>query len=208
MTKKTKETSYTQSTNSQSKTHELPRYLSWGVVILSVVNVLFLVMMIILIGKLESVSKTHAQERNKLFDRTKAEDLSVYEYELETNRALIERISNSFPNETGLLEFINGVEKLKDGGSVTKISFTSKQPLKDDDGYLGIPILIEFKGAWGEILSDIQKIQKLPYVFKPVKLETQQNVFSNNSQEVVTNPDEVEVVFGGFLYVDEKFSKN
>jgi len=191
------------------KNYKIPGYLSLGVIALASVNIIFTFLMFVLLGRLEDVAKEHNLYRNRSLDRTSESDLSVYQYELEASREVTENIARSFPDETGLLEFIDNVERLR-GRSVSKITFASKEPLKDKEGNLGIPIVIEFQGSWGEILSDIREIQNIPYIFKPVKLDSEKQDFVSGELQQMsqTQADEASVSFGGFLYVNEEFSKN
>ena len=58
-----------------------------------------------------------------------------------------------------------------DAGAISKVSFASQKAVTDKTGNYGVPIVIELMGSWDAIDSDLQKIDKLPYLFRPVKVE-------------------------------------
>ncbi|MFC1649311.1 hypothetical protein ACFL2C_01180 [Patescibacteria group bacterium] len=187
----------------------LPNFLTGGVVFLTIINLVFLAIMFVLLGKFESMATKHNELRNKVADRTTTDDLSVLEFELEESYESSDRISDVFPNETGLLEFIDGVERMKNPGTVVGMSFSSKKPVKDRNGNVGIPVIIELEGLWGEILSDIEKTQEIPFMFKPVKLNTERELQIEEDEDgQIIRTNTIFATYGGFLYVDEEFSKN
>ena len=114
-----------------------------------------------------------------------------------TTAEKITRLQTIFPNDTGIVNFVKEIEKLKAGGIVRGISFVSQEAVRDKTKALGIPFVIELEGSWADIDATLTTIQKLPYLFRAVTVET------NINEEGIVN-----YKYGGFLYVDESLAKS
>ena len=109
-------------------------------------------------------------------------------------------LQNLFLNESGLVDFVNAAEKIKSEESALKrVVFASQQAVKDRTGNFGFPVVIELTGTWEAIDRDLQKIDKLPYLFRAANIGIE--------------PSETEAgvlvfKYGVFLYVDDKLGQN
>ncbi len=103
-----------------------------------------------------------------------------------------------FPKDEGLVNFINEIDSLKKQGLVNQFSFASEKPVKDKNGYLVLPIVIQFSGSEAEVNYGLNKILSLPYLFRAINVEISK----------VPNEDKVSLKYGGVLYINEKNNTN
>src|SRR3989344_3239271 len=76
-----------------------------------------------------------------------------------------------------------------------KVAFASQQSVKDRTGNFGIPVVIELTGTWEAIDRDLQKIDKLPFLFRAANISIEPSE---------TDPGVLVFKYGLFLYVDDK----
>jgi hypothetical protein len=126
------------------------------------------------------------------------QDLEVIKKDIEGNSQKADKVLALFPNDEGLVVFVNELDKIKKEGKIVGFSFAAENAIKDKTGNLGIPVLIEINGTWAEIDSDLQKIQRLPFLLRAIEVEAQPA-----EEEGLIN-----FKFGGFLYVGKDFGKN
>ncbi len=163
------------------------------VIFFGVINLLAVVVLLVLLNELP---KKALELKTLVNAGIKAEASSRVNYtdlELQTNKEMIDKISKLFPNDEGLVDFIKFIEGVKAEGVLVNFSFASKEPVRDKTANLGIPVILEFRGSWGQIDNDLQKLQKAPYLFRPITVEAKPHLEENV----------VELMYGGFLYVDE-----
>ncbi|MBN1168627.1 hypothetical protein JXA63_01935 [Candidatus Woesebacteria bacterium] len=126
----------------------------------------------------------------------RSSQVNFADLEIKSNKEKADKIVELFPNEKKFLEFIKIIEeKSGDGGSVVNFTFATKEPVRDSTTRLGIPVVVNFKGSWGQIDKDLRDIQSAPFLFRPITIEAK-----NTAEEGV-----VELMYGGFLYIDESF---
>ncbi len=173
-----------------------PRWKS-HMAILAVVNVLFLIGIFALTQQLDKSGQELKKLRTeKLVQESHATD-EVAEQELATAREQYRVIAEAFPDEDQLLEFVTSLDDLKRQGLIRVFSFASDTPLKDKNGIYGLPILIELAGSGEQISEGLRSLEALPFILNSVKVE------------VATSEDGSKTLrYGGFLYVDQEFSKN
>jgi len=120
--------------------------------------------------------------------------------EIEAALPMAEILRELFLDEGGVVSFVGDVENQKtEGGAISKITFASQNIEKDRTGNYGYPLIIELTGSWEAIDADLQKIDALPYFFRPVKVDISYDV---------ENPEVVIFKYGIFLYVRESLGKN
>ncbi len=120
--------------------------------------------------------------------------------EVEANKPRASEIEKYFLDEGGVVDFINNVENQEvEGGASIKVTFASQNTVKDRTGNFGVPIVIELIGSWEEIDANLQKIDKLPYLFRPANVEI---AYSEEGPLVVV------FKYGVFLYVRESLGQN
>jgi hypothetical protein len=119
--------------------------------------------------------------------------------EIETASPKAKKMSELFLDEAGIVNFVNDVELQKtEGGAISKVAFASQKAVGDKTGNYGVPIVIELAGSWESIDKDLQKIDQLPYLFRPVQIEI------GYDEE---NPEVVIYKYGIFLYVRESLGE-
>lgn len=122
--------------------------------------------------------------------------VNFVDLEIKSYKEKADKIISLFPNDQRLLDFIKIIEdKSGDNGSVVNFTFATKEPVRDSTTRLGVPVVINFKGSWMQIDKDLRDIQSAPFLFRPITIEAKNT----------NNGDMVELMYGGFLYVDESF---
>lgn len=167
-------------------------------IVIGTLNVIFLVGLFFLLSKIPANAKKLQVLNQNAFVVSTVTEEQLQQFDLEDNKENIEKIKAIFPDEDGVLDFVSEIEKLQDEGTVIGYSFVSKDPVSDKTKVQGFPVVIDMRGTWEDIGDDIQKIQKLPYLFRPVNIEALEDPEDNI----------VEFSYGGFIYVDESFKKN
>jgi len=165
--------------------------------ILVFVNLLF-------IGAIVYMAKSLPAKAGEVM-RLRSEQLSIgaknadlIKRDLAENKDKADKLIALFPDDSGLVSFANDLDRIKKDGRVAGFSFANNEAIKDKTGYLGIPVLIELTGSWSEIDSDLQKIQAIPYLLRPIEIDVTPS----------ETEGQVDLKFGGFLYVSENFRKN
>ncbi len=167
-------------------------------VILGIINLISLVLLIIILTRFP----IKAQELKELRIQSVKNESSVsFEFvEIEASKEKSGQLENLFPDESGIVDFVSQVEKLKtEGGAIEKITFASQEVVMDKTGNYGIPVIIKLNGAWESIGQDLQKIQKLPFLLRAISIDAEPNK---------ENESMIQFKYGGFLYVDTRLGEN
>jgi len=174
------------------------KYFSVKDIILGIINLFSIIFLIVILSKFP----TKAQELKDLRNaNTKAdEDTSFLQTDLSIYDEKVGKLSGLFLEESGIVEFLNALEKLQVGNpTITKFTVESQEVVKDKTDNFGLPVSIEMKGNWEDFERNLSNIQNLKYLFRPVKIE------------VEPSPDEPGVIrfkYGLFLYVNDKIGEN
>ena len=165
-------------------------------IILAAVNIVTFVILALLLVRLPK----EAQELKKLRNESTQpnDNISLQLNDIELNRQKAEKLQGLFLNDSGVVDFVKDIEGLKASETVTKLSFANQKAVKDQTGNFGIPVIIEMSGNLEEIERDLEKIENLPFLFRPVSVEMQPA-----AEEV-----ELELKYGGFLYVQDELGQN
>jgi hypothetical protein len=67
--------------------------------------------------------------------------------------------------------------------------------VRDGTTRLGVPVVVNFNGSWDQIDKDMRDIQLAPFLFRPITIEA----------HITAEEGVIELMYGGFLYVDESF---
>ncbi len=166
-------------------------------VILGVVNFISVIFFVVIIT---NFPKKSLELKNLRIQKIKNETAAgLGTTEIETAKPKADTLNKLFLDEAGIVNFVNDVELQKvEGGAISKVSFASQKAVSDKTSNFGVPIVIELAGSWEAIDNDLQKIDKLPYLFRPVKVEI------GYDEE---NPGVVVYKYGIFLYVRENLGK-
>ncbi len=167
-----------------------------AVVVLGI-NLVGIITLMIILGKLPAKAAELKGLKNSILTVEQSSEVNFADLELKSNKELAEKLLVLYPDEVGLINFVQEIEKLKKQGIVTNFSFANQTPVRDRTKYLGIPIAIEIKGNWHQISDVLVDLQELAYLFRPVSMSTQPD--SENGL--------IKVRYGGFLYVDESLEK-
>jgi Tfp pilus assembly protein PilO len=171
---------------------------SWkvSVGILGALNIIFLLISVFLASRMETAGKQIKELRTKQVAQTEASSTVATE-ELSKYKAQYEKVLEAFPSENEVIGFVSQIDGLKKAGVVSGFSFASDIPLKDKNGILGLPILIEAKGSLEQINAAVEAIEKLPVILSAVKTE-------------ITKVEDGSYLmrWGGFLYVDQNYGKS
>lgn len=166
-------------------------------VILGIVNFISIVFFVILI--INFPKKSQELKSLKIQEIKNETAASMETNEIDFAKPKADEMDKLFLDEAGIVNFVNDVELQKsEGGAISKVSFASQKAVADKTGNYGYPIAIELTGSWETIDMDLQKIDKLPYLFRPVRVEI------SYDEE---NPEVVIYKYGIFLYVRESLGK-
>lgn len=167
-------------------------------VILGLINLVTIILLVIFIVKLPEKA---TELKNLKINQLKNESASLLPpSEIEDAVSKADKLEELFLDQSGIVDFVNEVEKLKvEGGAIQKVSFASQKPVKDKTGYLGVPVVIELRGSWESIGIDIQKIESLPYLFRAASID---------AETIPDNPGVIDFKYGGFLYVNDELGEN
>jgi len=165
--------------------------LSTREIILVIINLFSLVFLIVLLVKLPAAAESLRQAR---IISTKDDATVSYEYnQAVSHKPDFDKLSALFLDDRGVISFVNEVETLKsEENAIQRVTFTSQKPVKDRTGNFGIPVVIEMTGTWEQIGKGLEKIQVLPFLFRPVTFE---------SKPSVSNPVTFDVKYGVLLYI-------
>lgn len=160
-------------------------------IVLGIVNLIALGGLIFLLTKLPARAQEVSTARNK--ELKASQKVSVKLAEIEDSKKLAEEIKAIFPDESGLVDFVKGIEDIRADGTVENITFKNQKTIRDKTGNFGLPVLIIMRGSWQDIKRDMVRVQELPFIFRAVSIETR-----------IDEEGLVVVEYGGILYTNEK----
>lgn len=169
-------------------------------IILGVINLVSIVLLFIILSKLPEKAK----EFNLLKSEKITSESSIsYEFSgIEEAKLKSDEMKKLFIDEPGVVDFVNQVESLKvEGSSIKKISFATQNVVKDKTGNFGIPVVIELEGDWQVIGQDLEKVDMLPFLFRPARIEIERSTEEESLGVILFK-------YGVFLYVDDKLGKD
>lgn len=166
-------------------------------ILLGIINIASLTLLIILLIRLPEKAKELNILRNQVL--LSESEVALEISEVEGSKDKVGELESLFIDEVGLVSFVGDVEGLKgENSSINKINITSQKVVKDKTGNYGIPVVIEMRGNWTQFGEDMQKIQKLPYLFRVIRIET----------EELEEEGVIVLKYGGFLYVHDKLGED
>lgn len=167
-------------------------------ILLAIINISFIVALLVVLGSVETQASKLRDFRNEDIKVTAKGEIDIAELEIESSKQKADQLLILFPDDTGLIDFVNSIDVLKNEGLVTRFAFASEKAVKDTTGYNGIPLILEFRGDWNQIRLALQRVEELPYLLRAISID------------IETDSETGEIVFkyGGFLYVNETVSKD
>jgi len=182
---------------SGAKGEDIDKLITAKDILLAIINIASLALLIILLIKLPEKAKELKLLRNQVLLSESEVALEISEVAGSKDKS--SELESLFIDEVGLVNFVGEVEELKgENSSIGKINITSQKVVKDKTGNYGIPVVIEMRGNWTALGEDMQKIQQLPYLFRAIRIET----------EELEEEGMIGLKYGGFLYVHDKLGKN
>lgn len=142
--------------------------------------------------KASDLNKARSDEQKVV--ESKKIDVTGLEYQ--PTKESVDKLTSFYPEEAGLIDFIEMIEEMKKNNMVKNFQLVSSDAIKDKTGAYGIPFIIEFEGSWENVNLSLQDLQKLPYLIRAVSVETQ-----------VVDEGIINFKYGGFLYVSDKLAK-
>ena len=171
-------------------------------VILGAINILSIVFLIFLLTQISAKSKSINSLKSE--ERLTMIGGPIDNTEIEEYMKKSDQLEGLFVDESGVVEFVGEVDKLKSTGHVVNLSFTSQKPVKDLTGNVGLPIIIELRGdSLDELLPALGKIKDLPYLIRPISIKVRPL-----DEEIREGKNITVVEYGVLLYVNEKLYKN
>ncbi len=167
-------------------------------IVLAVVNLIFLLSLVVILGRLPQRANEFKQLRSTYVLEIEKSKIEVAEMEIESGKRVADELSDLFPDEAGLADFAKEMDTLKEEGLISGFIFASEQAVRDKTGSLGVPVVIRLRGSWILIGEGLAKIEELPFILRAVSIET----------EKIDEESVIDFKYGGFLYVDESFAKN
>jgi len=192
----TKEEIIQESSEEEVRKSRLP--ISGKDIILGMVNLISLILLVIILFKLPLL----ADELKKLRVEFYLNQSNVtYEFaDVEESKAKKEELESLFVDESGVIAFVNDIEKLKgENLPIQKVEFANQKVIKDRTGNFGVPIVIELVGNWDAISQTLQRIDKLPYLTRAANVD------------IVRSEEEEGVIvfkYGVFLYVNPSLGES
>lgn len=177
------------------KTRKTSKFHIPKIYLFAVLNVIALIMSIYLLGTFNQKSNELKELINAQLNAQQSSQVNLADLEIKSNQEKADKIIALFPNDQGLLDFIQIIEDKSKQGTIVNFTFASKEPVRDSTARLGIPVVVNFRGSWQDIDRDLREIQKSPFLFRPITIEA----------SITAEENVVEFMYGGFLYVDDSF---
>lgn len=179
----------------QAEKHKLP--FTSKDIILAVINLATIIFLVIILSRFSQSASELKDLRNQSL--VEGPTVNLQTSEIESSKDKAKSLENLFLEESGVVDFVNEVEKVRaKGRSIVKVTFASNKAIKDRTENFGVPIIIEMKGSWQSIGLDLEDIEKIPFLFRSAMIE---------SRLGEDDPSVVHFKYGLFLYVNEKLGQ-
>ena len=142
--------------------------------------------------KAEELNKVRSDEQKVV--ESKKIDVTGLEY-IPTKES-VDKLNSYFPEEAGIINFIERLESLREEGYIKNFSLVGQNAVQDKTSAYGLPFIVEFEGSWENIEVSLQEFQKLPYLVRAINVEVK-----------TLDENRINFKFGGFIYVSEKLAK-
>lgn len=160
-------------------------------IILGVVDIVSVILLAIILLKFPTIA---SELKNLRADALRASSNISYEvFDIDSYKVMKDKLKSLFLDEAGIVKFVGEVEK------ITKVSFTSQKAVKDKSGNFGLPVVFEFEGSWEEANKVMQDLDKLPFLFRVVKVEARRST---------DDPKVIQFKYGVMLYVKDELGEN
>jgi hypothetical protein len=166
------------------------------------------------IGKLP-ITASEIKELNTDRSAVSDEVISELEQQLVVAKPKADTIREYFPDESGVVDFIGEIDKLKAQGIIDSFTFASGEAVNDKTKSKALPFLVEVSGDKSKVSRAVESLQGLPYMIRAVNVEivtlevTETEDEEGNTVQVPdTSGNNLKLKYGGLIYVDEDFGEN
>jgi len=142
--------------------------------------------------KAEELNKVRSDEQKVV----ESKKIDVTGLEHIPTKESVDKLSTYFPEEAGIINFIERLERLREEGYIKNFSLVGQNAVQDKTSFYGLPFIIEFEGSWENVEVSLQEFQKLPYLVRAINVEVK-----------TLDENRISFKYGGFLYVSEKLAK-
>lgn len=167
---------------------------SW--ILLLIIDFLMLIISTFFIVSLPKKAADLNKARSDEQKVKESKNIDVTGLEYKPTKDSVDKLNSYYPEEAGVIDFIEAIEVLKENGYVKNFSLVGADAVKDKTGAFGIPFVVEFEGDWGKINLSLQELQKLPYLMRAINVEAR-----------VVDENVINFKYGGFLYVSDSLAK-
>ena len=167
---------------------------SW--ILLLIIDFLMLIISVFFIISLPKKAADLNKARSDEQKVKESKNIDVTGLEYKPTKDSVDKLNSYYPEEAGVIDFIEAVEGLKENGYVKNFSLVGADAVKDKTGAFGIPFIIEFEGNWEKVNLSLQELQKLPYLMRAINVEAK-----------VVDENVINFKYGGFLYVSDSLAK-
>ena len=171
---------------------------AWKTLLFIASDILLILGIIFLLNSSLSSSRKLSELRSLEIKYKGLVDPGLVLADLQENYAKISDLGSVLIDEQGLIEYVRKIDELRAEGIVKKFSFVTQEPVKDKQGFTGLPVLLEFEGTGVDAEKALNKVQMLPAILKPVDIE----VLDSKVE------DKLIIKMSAFLYTNEEFSGN
>lgn len=167
-------------------------------IILGAINLVTVIFLIVITYRFPVKS---TELKNLRSENSRNESNITFEFtDIENSKERGQRLNKLFLDESGIVDFVNEVEKIKTKNrALNKVSFTRQKGVKDRSSNFGIPVVIELRGIQSLVEEDLTDLQSLPFLFRPVSVE----IGRDTEDPLVLN-----FKYGGILYVIDRLGED
>lgn len=169
------------------------------IIIMTVINFVGLLGLIFVLGLLPDKALELKVLRNLSLSSDQKSKVNTADLQIKTNIELADKLTQLYPDEVGLVEFVQEIERMKAEGKIINFSFVNKDVVKDKTKLLGIPFVVEFEGTWEQIDANLNELQTLPYLIRAITVDVK---VKDGEEEGIIN-----FKYGGFIYVGDELAK-
>lgn len=166
--------------------------------LVAMANLVGIVFAVLAVGNLPDKAAEFKKLRNMSISAEARSKVEIADLEIKSNIEKSDRLIALFPDETGLVNFVKEIEKLKLEGIVKTFSFANQEAVRDKTTILGIPFVIELEGTWDQIDASLQSLQRLEFLYRAITVQIEPKEEENL----------INFKYGGFIYVDESLGKD
>jgi len=157
------------------------------------INVILVITTFYFLGRLPQKANRIQKQKGESLASVTQTDIDIQKAEVSKNGTKIERLENLFVDESSILAFVAQIDSLKSQNLVTEFSFMTNNPVQDNTGNSGIPVLIVYKGSINQINSSLTEIDKLDLMLRPIGVE----LIKESDNSYTYN-------YGAFIYFKEE----